>query len=76
MKIVFVRALPGRVAFLDTLCRAQIPNDRPLRTVLTPHLARLIHVHGDIEIVGGEPAEEQPPVAVKARRRPRNPSKD
>ena len=46
---VTIRAVEGRVAYLDPQCKKPVPHDRWITVPETAQLRRLIDVHGDVE---------------------------
>jgi hypothetical protein len=53
--MIYVRTKQDRIAYEEYLGR-RIPNDEYVGVKLTPHIARLLDVHGDIELRPDEPS--------------------
>lgn len=59
-QIIRVKAAPGRVAFSAPRGGRRIPEDAAIAIPLTPWVQSLIDNHGDVIVVGDEPAPEAP----------------
>ena len=58
--MIYVRSLKDRVAY-EELGGRLIPTDRFTPVRLTPHIARLLDVHGDIELQGSTSTPDAAP---------------
>lgn len=68
MRIIRVKAAPGRVAYSAPAGGRLIPQDEPIAIPLTPWVEKLIAVHGDVIVVDGPAAGETTAPVKKAHK--------